>query len=100
MTLLNIAHTTWQQCTEVTDSLLVTIDSCSVAFKAFQDQVHNQQLQISIRDSSIAQRSRLISSQGALIASQKHLIKKLRVHKTLLAGTSVILAVVIIVIIL
>ena len=91
MMMLNQAHVSWEECVETNDSFFLLLDSCSKAFELLHDQLSNQQQMIAIRDISITNRKALISTQDSLIGDQKKVIKRLKVHKGLLATLDAIL---------
>lgn len=85
MQLLNIAHNTWEQCSETSDSLLVVLDSCSVVFTLFDSTVTNLRTEIHLYQRSVTDRDMVITNQQQIIKDQGRTIRRLKVHKGILA---------------
>lgn len=92
MEMLNSAHLSWNECTEINDSLLITIDSCRSAFELYDATVSLLRQENSLFRSSIEERDTLIAHQDMLIKRQHKQINKLKLHKGLLGTLDVVLA--------
>ncbi len=77
------AHQTWLECRETNDSLENIVDSCSVAFGAYNDAISALRYQVHIEQAANQQKLQVIDTMHQVINSQKKQIHKLRVRKIL-----------------
>jgi len=90
MQMLNIAHLSWQECTDINDSLLVTIDSCKSAFTSYDDAIRAKDSIIALQRVSIHDRDTLIITYKQDIVAKNKTIRKLRVYKGLMGILAIV----------
>lgn len=96
MKLLNLAHLSWLECSEINDSLIVIVDSCAIGFHTADSAIQDLK---SINSSLTTLNNHQVSTIDTLqrvINDQKKLIRKLKTKKTLAdIGTGVLGAIII-----
>jgi len=94
---INLAHVSWRECIEVQDSLLNTLDSCSVAFSLYDTTIQNLRGEINLLQRSIADRDSVIYTHQGILTSKNKEIKRLRTKCSIVsigAGALAVLSIV------
>ena len=84
MQMLNIAHVTWESCTEENDSLRSIVDTCIEGFHAADSIISIQHSMILADEKLMHQQEAVVDTLTSAIKDQKKVIKKLRIQKGLM----------------
>lgn len=85
MQLINNSHLSYLEEKEINDSLLVAVDSFQEALALEHYMISSYKEEVTIKDSSVKELEDIVLLQEKVIKQQKKEIRKLKVHKGLLA---------------